>query len=247
MRGSYQTIWSFPLTNVKWHSVTRPYTMTTPYWSDFVPNSTFSGFHRIFVSDVACRQGTLTPGTRSRPFGTCICSTCWDQFFFPNLSLFFRTMPSNIPRYFLDFASVLGRARRRTLLNLAKWLWLGSSILDQTFSSDLHIWKYRRLWRKANLQWSHPRIVFLPNSDQNKMNDSHTYSKILSYKVLLDLRMKKIFQTKSYWICACFPWKTTTSGEHWNVNTSERLIFIYSIDTYNTKERNRRLTTWSWD
>ena len=40
IRGSYQTIWSFPLTNVKWHSVTWPYIMTT-YWSDFVPNSTF--------------------------------------------------------------------------------------------------------------------------------------------------------------------------------------------------------------
>ena len=31
---------------------------------------------------VACRQGTLTtPDTWSRPFGTCICSTCWDQSF----------------------------------------------------------------------------------------------------------------------------------------------------------------------
>ena len=50
IQGSYQTIWSFPLTNVKWHSMTSPYTMTTPYWSDFVPNSTFYriliGFHR---------------------------------------------------------------------------------------------------------------------------------------------------------------------------------------------------------
>ena len=86
IRGSYQTIWSFPLTNVKWHSVNWPYTMTTPYWSDFVPNATFyrilSGFHRTFASGVACRQGTLTPpDTWSRPFGTCICSTCWDQSF----------------------------------------------------------------------------------------------------------------------------------------------------------------------
>ena len=60
--------------------------MTTPYWSDFVPNSTFyrilSGFHRTFATGVACRQGTLTPpDTWSRPFGTCICSTCWDQSF----------------------------------------------------------------------------------------------------------------------------------------------------------------------
>ena len=86
IRRSYQTIWSFPLTNVKWHSVTWPYTMTTPYWSGFVPISTFyiilSGFHRTFATGVACRQGTLTPpNTLSRPFGTCICSTCWDQSF----------------------------------------------------------------------------------------------------------------------------------------------------------------------
>ena len=60
--------------------------MTTPYRSDFIPNSTFyrilSGFHRTFATGVACRQGTLTPpDTWSRPFGTCICSTCWDQSF----------------------------------------------------------------------------------------------------------------------------------------------------------------------
>ena len=86
IRGSYRTIWSFLLTIVKRHSVTWPYTMTTPYWSDFVPNSTFyrilSGFHRTFATGVACRQGTLTPpDTWSRSFGTCICSTCWDQSF----------------------------------------------------------------------------------------------------------------------------------------------------------------------
>ena len=60
--------------------------MTTPYLSDFTPNSTFyrilRGFHRTFATGVACRQGTLTPpDTWSRPFGTCICSTCWDQSF----------------------------------------------------------------------------------------------------------------------------------------------------------------------
>ena len=68
------------LTNIKWHSVTWPYTMTTPYWSDIVPHSTFyrilSGFHRTFATGVACQQGTLTPpDTWSRPFGICICST----------------------------------------------------------------------------------------------------------------------------------------------------------------------------
>ena len=107
--GSYQTKWSFPITNVKWYSVTWPYTITTPYWSDFVPNSTFyrslSGFHKIFATGVACRQGTLTPpDTWSRPFWTCICSTCWDQSF-SRTCYFTGLCSSNIPRYFLDFAS----------------------------------------------------------------------------------------------------------------------------------------------
>ena len=40
------------------------------------------GFHRASATGVACRQGTLTPpDTWSRPFGTCICSACWDQSF----------------------------------------------------------------------------------------------------------------------------------------------------------------------
>ena len=40
------------------------------------------GFHRASATGVACRQGTLTPpDTWSRPFGTCIYSTCWDQYF----------------------------------------------------------------------------------------------------------------------------------------------------------------------
>ena len=70
-----------------------------------VPNSTFyrilNGFHRTFATGVACRQGTLTPpDTWSRPFWTCICSICWNQ----NFSLFSRCS-SNIPRFFLDFAS----------------------------------------------------------------------------------------------------------------------------------------------
>ena len=47
---------------------------------DLSPN--LSVFHRTFATGVACRQGTLTPpDTWSRPFGTCICSICWDQSF----------------------------------------------------------------------------------------------------------------------------------------------------------------------
>ena len=74
-----------------------------------VPNSTFyrilSGFHRTFATGVACRQGTLTPpDTWSRPFGTCICSTCWNQSFFRICRYFSGICSTNIPWYFLDLA-----------------------------------------------------------------------------------------------------------------------------------------------
>ena len=77
----YEVSLSQMLNDILW-----PDHIQTPYWSDFVPNSTFyrilSGFHRTFATGVACRQGTLTPpDTWSRPFGTCICSTCLDQSF----------------------------------------------------------------------------------------------------------------------------------------------------------------------
>ena len=109
IRWSHQTIWSFPLTNVKWHSVTWPYTMTTHYWSDFVPNSTFyrilSGFHRTFATGGHADRGRLllrTPGpvplglayillVETNPFRTC-------RYFFP------RTMLFEYPSV-LDFAS----------------------------------------------------------------------------------------------------------------------------------------------
>ena len=81
IRGSYQTIWSFPLTNVKWHSVTWQYTTTTPTDQTLYRTRPFTEFW-VGATGVACRQGTLThPDTWSRPFGTCICSTCWDQSF----------------------------------------------------------------------------------------------------------------------------------------------------------------------
>ena len=88
------------------------YTMTTPYWSYVVPNSTFyrilRGFHRTFATGVACRQETLTPpDTWLRPFGTCMCSTFWDPYFFPNLSLFLRTMLFEYPSALCRFSSSL--------------------------------------------------------------------------------------------------------------------------------------------
>ena len=88
--------------------VTWPYTLTTPYWSHFVPNSNFyrilSGFHTTFATGVACRQRTLTPpDTWSRPFGTCICSTCWDQSF----SELVVILPDYALRIFLSVFSIL--------------------------------------------------------------------------------------------------------------------------------------------
>ena len=63
------------------------------------------GFHRKFATGVACRQETLTPpDTWSRPFGICICFTCWDQSFLRTCRYFSGLCSSNISRYFLDFA-----------------------------------------------------------------------------------------------------------------------------------------------
>ena len=84
--------------------------MTTPYCSDFVPNFIFyrilSGFHRIFATGVACPQvdayssGHLVPYLRDlhifsmlRPI---LIRTC---------RYFTGLCSSNIPQYFLDFAS----------------------------------------------------------------------------------------------------------------------------------------------
>ena len=99
----------FPLTNVKWHSVTWPYIMTTPLLirlcTELDLYRILSGFLRTFATGVACRQGTLTPpDTWSRLFGTCICSACWDQSFFRTCHCFSGLCSSDIPRYFLDFA-----------------------------------------------------------------------------------------------------------------------------------------------
>ena len=67
-----------------WQSYSTPVYETFP-WLDFLPNLTLllnKGFNRASATGVACREATLTPpNTWSRPFETCICSTCWDQSF----------------------------------------------------------------------------------------------------------------------------------------------------------------------
>ena len=108
--------------------------MTTPNWSDFVPNSTFyrilTGFHRTFATGVACRQGTLTPpDTESRPFGTCICSTCWDQSF----SELVVILPDYALRISLDTFSIL-------LMNiLFEWINVHHTINGLSFIFQRHV------------------------------------------------------------------------------------------------------------
>ena len=62
----------------------------------FRPNSLFvwvTSFHRTFVTDVPCRKGTLTPpDTWSRPIWDLHIFFLLKPIFFPDLSLFFRSV-----------------------------------------------------------------------------------------------------------------------------------------------------------
>ena len=127
--------------------------MTTPYWSDFVPNSTFyrilSGFHRTFATGVACRQGTLTPpDTWSCPILDLQMFFCWDHrhsiIYFTNLWHFSLTwlLPNLTLLLNIAFhrASATGVAcRQGTLTPLDTWsrpFWtcICSTCWDQSFS-----------------------------------------------------------------------------------------------------------------
>ena len=72
---------------------------------------------------MGCRHGTLTPpDTWSRPFGTCICSTCRDNSFFRICCYFSGLCSSNIPWYFLDSAFDMSTDQPSTeLLKLKCW------------------------------------------------------------------------------------------------------------------------------
>ena len=54
----------------------------------------------MMLTGDAYSSGYLVPSH----FGTCICSTCWDQSFSRTCRYFFGYCTSNIPRYFLDLA-----------------------------------------------------------------------------------------------------------------------------------------------
>ena len=64
---------------------TRPF---TDFWVVSIEH-----LRRVWHAD-----GTFTPPeTWSRPFGTCICSTCWDQSFSELVVIFLRTMLIEYP------------------------------------------------------------------------------------------------------------------------------------------------------
>ena len=131
IRGSYQTIWSFPLTNVTWHSVTCPYTMTTPADQTLYRTQPFTEFLEVSIEHLRrlwhADRGRLllrTPGPV--PLRTCICSTCWDQRrpvsirHFPSLWHYHRTWHFNLiwhfTRYWFHTASAKGVACRQGTL-----------------------------------------------------------------------------------------------------------------------------------
>ena len=114
MRGSY-SIWSNPLTNVKWHSDPRP-TVTSQTirlstnFMTFIPSLTFTELWVVSMEHLqrvwlASRERLpfRTPGSVPL-FGICLSSNCWDQI--PRTChVFTRLFTLNTPWYFLDFAS----------------------------------------------------------------------------------------------------------------------------------------------
>ena len=74
IRFNFDTLWP---DHIQWQPPTDQTLNRTWPFTEFC-----SMFHRTFATGVACRQGTLTPpDIWSRPFGTCTCSTYWDQSF----------------------------------------------------------------------------------------------------------------------------------------------------------------------
>ena len=67
----------FGLLSLIWH---HQFMTLSQSWPLTQFDITYKGLHGACATGVTCRQGTLTPpDTWSRPFGTCICSTCWDK------------------------------------------------------------------------------------------------------------------------------------------------------------------------
>ena len=103
-------ITKFPLTNVKWHSVAWPYTMTTLHRSDLIPirdlitelwEVSKEHLRRVWYS---YRGRLLLREPGPIPFWTCTCSTCWDQSFSPTCRYLSGPCTSKITLYSLEFA-----------------------------------------------------------------------------------------------------------------------------------------------
>ena len=86
-----------------------------------------------------------TPGPV--PFATCICSTCWNQFFSRTCHYFSGLCYSNIPRYFLDFACSIfcwnKGFRHRTEPDLLLFLFILKSIQNFWHTDST---SFRNLW-----------------------------------------------------------------------------------------------------
>ena len=94
-------------TGITYLSWSSPHTVPPPLTPDLLTTVyRVSLEFSLFVELSQNRHFPTTPDTWSRPFGTCICSTCWDQSFF-RTCYFSGLCSSNIPRYFLDFAYFL--------------------------------------------------------------------------------------------------------------------------------------------
>ena len=180
-----------------------------PLWSDFVSNSTFyrflSGFHRTFATGLAYRQGTLTPpDTWSRPFGTCICFTRWNQSFSRTCHYFYGLCSSNIPRYFLDFAFIYESitldkchafhlyGSRQVVRKFGRWskekfkttIFVSSLIPTRNLSHRLcslrplvHTDYYNtsRVW-KFNLAWAHCCLYCIHKEKRHGFTNQHRHT-----------------------------------------------------------------------
>ena len=126
----------------------RLYTNSWPFFSNSTINRTIRIFHRTFATGVAYRQGALTPpDTWSRPI--------WDKRmllrpFFPNFSLFFRTMLFEHPSVLSRFCSkcdngVLCRCLGRHVRTLLCIL----DIVVQISSVRPHMYVPSYIWMKV--------------------------------------------------------------------------------------------------
>ena len=127
--------------------------------SDISPNI---GFHGVSASatGVACQQGTLTPppDTWSRPLGTCICSTCWDQSFcelvviLPDYALRISLGTFSI----LHLTSVAERSKARTFLSWTGVVWVRITLetyFHFEFFAPSPFRTGQRSWCKWNQVW----------------------------------------------------------------------------------------------